>query len=105
MSGPGTVIPALLTSPNNVSPPSAASTCLAPPATAVPSVTSKISGVKFAPNSFDSRSASHCLRTPPKTWNPLPINTLTLPQPMPVDAPVTTTDFIEWSFAKVPSEL
>jgi transposase len=28
--------------------------------------TSRISGVKLAPNSFDSRSASPCLRTPPE---------------------------------------
>src|SRR5208283_4910379 len=77
----------------------------APPATAAPSVTSKISGVNSWPNSFDSLSASVCLRTLPKTWNPPPSNTLTQPQPIPVDAPVTTTAFIEWSFAKVPSEL
>ena len=45
-------MPALLTRPNSVSPASAAATCFAPAATAASSVTSKISGVKFAPNSF-----------------------------------------------------
>src|SRR6202795_2137189 len=95
-------MPALLTSPNKVSPPSAASTCLAPAATAASSVTSKRSGVKVGPNSCDSRSASACLRTLPKTREPLAIRTLTQPQPMPVDAPVTTTVFIKGLLANVP---
>src|SRR6187399_1948726 len=56
------------------------------------SVTSKISGVKVSPNSCDRRSASACLRTLPNTWKPLAVSTLTQPQPMPVEAPVTTTD-------------
>ena len=88
-------MPALLTSPNNVSPPSAASACFAPAPTASSSVTSKISGMKFAPNSFESWSASSRLRTAPNTRKPPAIRTLTQPQPMPVAAPVTTTVFIE----------
>src|SRR5271154_1228361 len=100
MSGPTTAIPALLTSPVKVSPPSAASTCFAPAATAASSVTSKISGVKFEPNSFDNRSAAASLRTLPKTRKPPAISTLTQPQPIPVDTPVTTTDFIYESLVK-----
>src|SRR5580704_17758442 len=97
-------MPALLTSPDKVSPPSAASTCLAPAATAAPSVTSKRSGVKFGPNAADRRSASACLRTLPKTRAPSAIRTLTQPEPLPVDAPVTTTVFIEGLLENVPAE-
>src|SRR5260370_20789231 len=88
-------MPGLLTSPDKVSPPSAASTCLAPAATGAWSVTSKRSGVKFGPNSVDRRSASACLRTLPKTREPPAIRPLTQPQPMSVDAPVTTPVFIK----------
>src|SRR5260370_32057574 len=88
-------MPAFLTSPDKVSPRSAASTWLAPATTAASSVTSKRSGVKLGPNSCDRRSASACLRTLPKTREPPAIRTLTQPQPIPGDAPVTTTRFLE----------
>ena len=42
---------------------------------------------------LDRRSPSACFLTLPKTRAPLAIRTLTQPQPMPVDAPVTTTVF------------
>ena len=87
-------MPALLTKPNKVSPLSAAFVCFAAAAAAASSVTSKISGAKPAPNSLDSRSASSCLRTLPKTRNPHRLRTCTQLRPMPVDAPVTTTVFI-----------
>jgi hypothetical protein len=48
--------------------------------------------VKFAPNSLFKPSASACLRTLPKTRNPLSSRSFALARPMPVDAPVITTD-------------
>src|ERR1051325_10336711 len=94
-------MPALLTSPVRVSLPSAAAPCSAPRFTAAVSVTSKISGVKLAPNSFFSRSASASLRTEPNTLKPFLIRTLAQPQPMPVEAPVTTTDFMAMPLGKL----
>src|SRR6185437_10334994 len=87
-------MPALFTSPNSVALPNAASTFRAPSATAASLVTSNSNGVTLAPNSLVSRSASAGLRTLPKTWKPAAVRTFTQPQPMPVEAPVTTTEFL-----------
>ena len=87
-------MPALLTRPASVSPLRAPRTSRAAASTAASSVTSKISGVKFAPNSLLRRSASACLRTLPNTRKPRSSNILALAQPMPVDAPVMTTDLM-----------
>jgi hypothetical protein len=57
-------------------------------------VTSKIRGVKLAPNSPFSLSASAYLRTLPNTRKPLSRSNFAVAQPMPVDAPVMTTDFM-----------
>ena len=91
-TGPATAMPALLTSPVSVSPFSAARTSRAAASTAASSVTSNNSGVKPAPNSAFNRSASACLRTLPNTRNPRPSSNFAVAQPMPVDAPVMTTD-------------
>ena len=87
-------MPALLTRPASVSPLRAARTSRAAASTAASSVTSKISGVKFAPNSLLRRSASACLRTLPNTRKPRSSSSFALAQPMPVDAPVMTTDLM-----------
>ena len=87
-------MPALLTRPASVSPPSAARTSPAAARTAASSVTSNISGVKLAPNSPLRRSASACLRTLPKTRKPRSSSSFAQAQPMPVDAPVMTTDLM-----------
>jgi len=65
--------------------------------TAASSVTSNMSGVKAAPNSALRRSASTFFRTLPNTWKPFAVRTFTQPQPIPVEAPVTTMDFIQVS--------
>ncbi len=93
-TGPATAMPALLTRPASVSPPSAARTSPAAARTAASSVTSNISGVKLAPNSPFRRSASACLRTLPKTRKPRSSSSFAQAQPMPVDAPVMTTDLM-----------
>ena len=85
-------MPALLTSPASVSPFSAVRTSRAAASTAASSVTSNNSGVKLAPNSLLSRSASAGLRTLPNTRNPRSSSSFAVAQPMPVDAPVMTTD-------------
>ncbi len=90
-SGPATAMPALLTRPQSRPPASAAPTSAAPRATAASSVTSNIRGEKRSPSSACSRSASACLRTLPKTRKPFAVITLAIPQPMPVETPVTTT--------------
>src|ERR1700674_1602579 len=51
-------------------------------------------GTKPFPNSFCKRSASACLRTEPNTRNPLEIRTFVVPQPIPVETPVTTTSLL-----------
>src|SRR5580692_9431526 len=51
-------------------------------------------GTKPSPNSFCKRSASACLRTEPNTRNPFEIRTFVVPQPSPVDTPVTTTSLL-----------
>jgi len=48
--------------------------------------------VKFAPNSRFKRSASASLRTLPNTRNPRSSRSFAVAQPIPVDAPVMTTD-------------
>src|ERR1700689_4167031 len=48
-------------------------------------------GTKPSPNSFCRRSASTCLRTVPNTRNPFETSTFVVPQPIPVETPVTTT--------------
>src|ERR1700728_2433522 len=53
-----------------------------------------VRGTKPSPNSFCSRSASACLRTEPNTRNPLETRTFVVPQPIPVDTPVTTTSLL-----------
>src|SRR5258706_16482166 len=50
-----------------------------------------IKGVKASPNSRLSRSASVFRRTVPNTLKPLDRRTLQVPNPIPVDTPVTTT--------------
>src|SRR5271166_4602239 len=90
-------MPALLTSPDSVSRPRAAATSCAAAATAASSVTSNRSGEKESPNSRSSRSASSFFRTLPKTRKPAWVSTFAQPQPMPVETPVTTTDFMESS--------
>jgi hypothetical protein len=89
-------MPALLTSPASVSPPSAARTSRAAASTAASSVTSNTSGTKLAPNSLLRRSASACLRTLPNTRNPRSSNSFAVARPMPVDTPVMTTDCMVW---------
>src|SRR5580658_4407280 len=51
-------------------------------------------GTKPFPNSFCKRSASACLRTEPNTRNPFEIRTFVVPQPIPVETPVTTTSLL-----------
>src|ERR1700721_3092798 len=53
-----------------------------------------VRGTKPLPNSFCNRSASACLRTEPNTRNPFEIRTFVVPQPIPVDTPVTTTSLL-----------
>src|SRR6202453_1232831 len=48
-------------------------------------------GTKPSPNSACKRSASACLRTEPNTRNPFETSTFVVPQPIPVETPVTTT--------------
>src|SRR5215831_14534668 len=90
-SDPAKTTPALLTSPNSFSPASTSPTRAAADPTASSSVTSKTIGTKALPNSAESRSASAFLRTLPNTRKPRAIRTLVVPQPIPVDVPVTTT--------------
>src|SRR5580698_7905864 len=59
--------------------------------TASASVMSMMRGTKPSPNSFCKRSASACLRTEPNTRNPFETSTFVVPQPIPLDTPVTTT--------------
>ena len=91
-TGPVTAMPALLMRPASVSPPNAVRTSRAAARTAASSVTSNKSGMKLAPNSRRRRSASACLRTLPNTRNPRSNSSFVVAQPMPVDAPVMTTD-------------
>src|SRR2546430_4120142 len=93
-TGPATAMPALLTRPNSVSPLSAARTWRAAANTVASSVTSNNSGMKLAPNSRFSRSASTSLRTLPNTRNPRSSSSFAVAQPIPVEAPVMTTDCI-----------
>src|SRR5260370_9311611 len=51
-------------------------------------------GTKPSPNSFCKRSASACLRTEPNTRNPFETSTFVVPQPIPVETPVTTTSLV-----------
>src|ERR1700719_5271978 len=51
-------------------------------------------GTKPSRNSLCKRSASACLRTEPNTRNPFEISTFVVPQPIPVDTPVTTTSLL-----------
>src|SRR5271170_7249414 len=51
-------------------------------------------GTKLLPNSLCKRSASVCLRTEPNTRNPFEISTFAVPQPIPVETPVTTTSLL-----------
>src|ERR1700684_3020105 len=51
-------------------------------------------GTKPSPNSFCKRSASACLRTEPNTRNPFATSTFVVPQPIPVETPVTTTSLL-----------
>src|SRR6202041_2509285 len=62
--------------------------------TASASVMSIIRGTKPLPNSLCKRSASACLRTEPNTRNPFETSTFVVPQPIPVDTPVTTTSLL-----------
>src|SRR5271163_2045545 len=51
-------------------------------------------GTKPLPNSVCKRSASACLRTEPNTRNPFDTSTFVVPQPIPVETPVTTTSLL-----------
>src|SRR6202050_1782263 len=51
-------------------------------------------GTKASPKSLCKRSASACLRTEPNTRNPFEIRTFVVPQPIPVETPVTTTSLL-----------
>src|SRR3984957_6400578 len=51
-------------------------------------------GTKLLPNSVCKRSASACLRTEPNTRNPFETRIFVVPQPIPVDTPVTTTSLL-----------
>src|SRR5271168_83139 len=51
-------------------------------------------GTKPLPNSLCKRSASACLRTEPNTRNPFETRTFVVPQPIPVETPVTTTSLL-----------
>src|ERR1700722_18196319 len=62
--------------------------------TASASVMSIMRGTKPLPNSFCKRSPSACLRTEPNTRKPFEIRTFVVPQPIPVDTPVTTTPLL-----------
>src|SRR5258706_4900632 len=73
-----------------------ARTSRATASTAASSVTPNNSGVKFAPISLLRRLASAGLRTLPNTRNPRSSKGFAVAQPMPVDAPVITTDCIGW---------
>src|SRR6202011_1856847 len=53
-----------------------------------------IRGTKPLPNSLCKRSASACLRTEPNTRNPFETSTFVVPQPIPVETPVTTTSLL-----------
>ena len=88
-SGPDTATPALLTRPKACRRrvPSTSST---PFATAPGSVTSKISGLYASPNSFERRSASSRFRTF-QIGGTRPGSARSVPLPIPVETPVTTT--------------
>src|ERR1700689_4815072 len=51
-------------------------------------------GTKPSPNSLCKRSASAWLRTEPNTRNPFETSTFVVPQPIPVETPVTTTSLL-----------
>src|SRR5258708_13993741 len=51
-------------------------------------------GTKPLPNSLCKRSASAGLRTEPNTRNPFETSTFVVPQPIPVETPVTTTSLV-----------
>src|ERR1700691_2564724 len=51
-------------------------------------------GTKPSPNSVCKRSASSCLRTEPNTRNPFETSTFVVPQPIPLETPVTTTSLL-----------
>src|ERR1700683_3424602 len=58
------------------------------------SVMSIMRGTNPLPNSPCKRSASACLRTEPNTRNPFETSTFVVPQPIPVETPVTTTSLL-----------
>src|SRR5262249_28589187 len=86
------------TSPKSGLPARRTFTAAAARPTAVSSVTSNRSGTKVEPSSFDNRSASDGFLTLPKTCRPRATRTFAAPWPIPVDAPVTTTDCIALLF-------
>src|SRR5258708_9658706 len=55
---------------------------------------SMMRGTKPSPNSLLKRSASACLLTEPNTRNPFETSTFVVPQPIPVETPVTTTSLL-----------
>src|ERR1700677_3006803 len=61
-------------------------------------------GTKPFPNSLCKRSASTGFRTEPNTRNPFEISTFVVPQPIPVETPVTTTSLL-LDIASVPIDL
>ena len=84
-------MPALLTRPASVSPPSAARTSRAAANTAASSVTSNNSGAKLAPNALQAVGVG-LLAHAAEDAKPAIEQQLAVAQPMPVDAPVMTTD-------------
>src|SRR6202166_424615 len=58
------------------------------------SVMSIMRGTKPLPLPICKRSASACLRTEPNTRNPFETSTFVVPQPIPVETPVTTTSLL-----------
>src|SRR5919107_826876 len=88
-SGPGSATPALLTSPCNGP---AADTCSPAARTDASSVRSSRSTLTASEWSRRSACSSSSVRTAAQTWNPRPANSATDARPMPVEAPVTTTD-------------
>src|SRR5271166_6205624 len=92
--GPTTAIPALLTRPPSLDGPRIPLTFSAASFIEDSLVTSTTNGVNVDPNSDFKRSASVRVRTVPKISNPLRTRTSAMPQPMPVDVPVTTIGLV-----------
>ena len=100
-SGPGTAMPALLTSPSRPASPTSLPIRSAAAAIWSASVTSSISGTSRSEPASRSDAASSSLRTPAKTRQPAASSCRAVARPMPVDAPVTRTDFTSPSAVEI----